>query len=131
MTAGMTQNLRDSGLSNPDSVCMALTLSSICNFFLGRLTNQRRHWNDASFMQDNERIPDLHLPLQLDATDFIKGCLTCASAHVFCHDSTEVPEARLTAVALLSPNTGLTGALASVGITCALVGAVDVTLTGT
>lgn len=128
----MTQNLRDSGLSNPDSLCMALTLSSICNFFLGRLTNQRRHLYDAAFIQD-EKLPEfkeLHLPLQLDAIDFIKGCLTCASAHVFCHDSAEVPEARLTAVALLSPYARLTGALAGVWITCALVGAVDVTLTG-
>lgn len=58
ITAGMTQNLRDSGLSNPDSLCMALTLSSICNFFLGRLTNQRTHLNDAAFIKDNEKLPE-------------------------------------------------------------------------
>lgn len=47
--------------------------------------------------------------------------LTCTAAHVLRHDSAEVPEARLTAVALLSPYARLTGALARGWITCALV----------
>lgn len=85
---------------------------------------------DAAFIRDNQRLPKFK-GLQLDALDFIKGCLTCAAADVFCHDSAEVPEARLTAVTLQSPDTRLTGALAGAWITCALVGAVDVTLTGT
>ena len=61
----------------------------------------------------------------------IQRFLTCAAAHVLSHDASEVPEARLAAVTLLPPDTGLTGALASGGITRALVGAVEVTLTGT
>lgn len=57
--------------------------------------------------------------------------LTRAAAHVLCHDAAEVPEARLTAVTLLSPNARLTGTLTGGWVTCPLVGAVDVTLTGT
>lgn len=57
--------------------------------------------------------------------------LTRAAAHVFRHDAAEVPEAWLTAVTLQSPNTRLTGALTGGWVTCLLVGAVDITLTGT
>lgn len=57
--------------------------------------------------------------------------LTCAAAHVVRHDATEVPEARLAAIALLSPDARFTGALTGGWVTCPLVGAVDVTLTGT
>lgn len=113
-------------------------LPSVC---FGRVTIQRGQWKGAVFIRDNRRLPEfqgLHRPLQLGAKDFrelrknknIKVGLTSAAAHILCHDSTEVPEARLTAVALLSPNTRLTGALAGGWITRALIGAVDVTLAG-
>lgn len=65
------------------------------------------------------------------STDTKKGFLTRAAAHVLGHDATEVPEAWLAAVTLLSPDARLTGALAAGWITRPLVGAVDVTLTGT
>lgn len=57
--------------------------------------------------------------------------LTRAAAHVLRHDAAEVPEARLAAVALLSPDAGLTGALAGGRIARHFVGAVDVALAGT
>lgn len=57
--------------------------------------------------------------------------LTRAAAHVLRHNAAEVPEARLAAVALLSPDAGLTGALAGGRIACHFVGAVDVALAGT
>lgn len=55
--------------------------------------------------------------------------LTCAAAHAFSDDGTEVPEARLTAVTLLAADPRLTGALATGRVAGAFVGAVDVTLT--
>lgn len=60
-----------------------------------------------------------------------EGRLTCAAAHVLCHNAAEVPEAWLAAVTLQSPDTRLTGALTSGGVARLLVGAVQVTLTGT
>lgn len=60
-----------------------------------------------------------------------KWFLTCAAAHVLRHNATEVPEAWLTAVTLLSPNTRFARALASGWITGSFVGTIDITLTGT
>lgn len=50
-----------------------------------------------------------------------RGALTCAAAHVLCNDASEVPESRLAAVALESPDAGFTGALAGGGVTGASV----------
>lgn len=57
-----------------------------------------------------------------------RGSLTCAAAQVVCDDTAEVPEAWIAAIALLSPDAGLTGALATARVTSPLVGAVRVTL---
>lgn len=57
--------------------------------------------------------------------------LTRAAAHVLRHDAAEVPEARLAAVALLSPDARLAGALAGGRIARLFVGAVEVALAGT
>lgn len=104
-------------------------LPSVC---FGRLTIQRGQWKDGVFIRDNRRLPNSKVfTYPQTVKKKIKVGLTSAAAHILCHDSTEVPEARLTAVALLSPNTRLTGALAGGWITRALIGAVDVTQTGT
>ena len=63
-------------------------------------------------------------------SDTKRRLLTRAATHILRHDAAEVPEARLAAVALLSPDPGLTGALPGDWIARALVGAVDVALTG-
>lgn len=63
-------------------------------------------------------------------SDTKKEFLTSAAAHVLCHDAAEIPEARLTAVTLLPSDTRLTGALPGGWIARPLVGAVDITLTG-
>lgn len=65
------------------------------------------------------------------STDTKKWFLTSAAAHILRHDATEVPETWLTAVTLQSPDTRFAGALTSGWVTCLLVGAVDITLTGT
>lgn len=50
-----------------------------------------------------------------------RGMLTCAATHVLCNDASEVPESRLAAVALESPDAGFTGALAAGGVTGATI----------
>jgi len=60
----------------------------------------------------------------------VRSSLTRAAAHVLRDDASEVPEARLAAVALLTSDPGLAGALAGGGVAGALIGAVGVAMAG-